>query len=103
MEVKIRQDMEKNFPAGTYDARVFGNVAYSNPRIVELQRKMTESIRRNAEWFAAFREKYDYPLPYHPNLGLSTDEYKEFLLITGHPQTHMTCPRRVCVYGSVFV
>ena len=97
INIKARQDLEKYFLTGSYDVKVFGNVAYTNPRIVELQKKMADAIRQHSEWFAEYRQKFDFPLPYHPNLGLSPEEYKEYLILTSKskPELQLTGVEKV--------
>lgn len=79
MEFKIRNDLQSCFQTMTYKAQVYGNVAYSDPRLLELQKRMTEAVKQKSAWFKEYKQMYGQPVPYHPNLGLSQDEYKELL------------------------
>jgi hypothetical protein len=78
----IKQDLLNYLPEGKFDVGVYGEVAYDDPRLVELQTKMVEALRKNAEWFADYKQNNDLPLPYHVNLGLTPFEYKEFLVLS---------------------
>lgn len=78
----IQEDVMKILPAGKYDAQIYGQVAYGSPRLVALQKKMTEAIQKNAQWFAEYKAQNSLPLPYHPNLGLSPGEYKELIILS---------------------
>jgi hypothetical protein len=78
----LQEEVMKILPAGKYDAQIFGQVAYGSPRLVALQKKMTEAIQKNAQWFADYKAQNSLPLPYHPNLGLSPGEYRELILLS---------------------
>jgi hypothetical protein len=78
----LQEEVMKILPAGKCDAQIFGQVAYGSPRLVALQKKMTEAIQKNAQWFAEYKAQNSLPLPYHPNLGLSPREYNEMILLS---------------------
>jgi hypothetical protein len=78
----ITQDLLSYLPEGKFDVQVFGEVSYGDPMLVTLQKKMTEAIQKNAEWFAEYRKNNSLPLPYHKNLGLTPAEYNEFLRLS---------------------
>lgn len=53
----------------------------SNPRQIELTRKLQSSIQNNWEWYQEHIKtaKKGKPLAYHPNMGITKEEYAEFL------------------------
>jgi hypothetical protein len=79
MEFKIRQDLKSCFQTMDYKAQVYGNVAYNDPRLLELQKIMTDAVKQKPAWFKEHKQMYGQPVPYHPNLGLSKEEYNELL------------------------
>ncbi|GAB5566122.1 MAG: hypothetical protein Wins2KO_31850 [Winogradskyella sp.] len=54
-----------------------------NPRQAELMAKFQKGIENNYEWFAENMQNVapGHPMPYHPNLGLSKEEYEEFQIL----------------------
>lgn len=75
----VEEDIRKILPSGKYRAQIFGQVLYDNSRFTALQKKMTAAVQENAEWFAEYKEKHELPLPYHQNMGLTLQEYKELI------------------------
>ena len=55
------------------------------PRALELFQQFQEAIGKDPEWLMAYvAEMADQkPLPYHPNFGLSEQEYREYLSLAG--------------------
>ncbi len=55
-----------------------------NPRQLELTQKIQSSLQNNWEWYQEYIKtvKKGEPLGYHPNLGISENEYEEFLKIS---------------------
>ena len=57
--------------------------AEDNLRFTELVQKLQVGISANQEWLSAYIIEYEgQTLPYHPNLGLSEDEYDEYLQLS---------------------
>lgn len=56
----------------------------SNPRQLELTRKIQSSLQNNWEWYQEYIKtaKKGEPLNYHPNMGITEKEYDEFLKIS---------------------
>lgn len=54
-----------------------------SPRQAELMVKFQKGIQNNYEWFAENMQKVapGQPMPYHPNLGLSKEEYEELQVL----------------------
>ena len=50
-------------------------------RTEELAAKMSQALATNQEWWMEYIKQHaaDYPLPYHANLGLTQEEYAEYL------------------------
>lgn len=59
-------------------------------RYTELNNKIKKSVAEHQEWFQKFlQENVDVsPLPYHENLGLTEDEYKEILTLNDKAKMH---------------
>jgi hypothetical protein len=55
------------------------------PRLVELKQKLEQAVRRDTVFFAEYlrRGKPDPngPLPYHPKMGITEEEYQELLTL----------------------
>ncbi|MBN1489867.1 MAG: hypothetical protein JXA69_08115 [Phycisphaerae bacterium] len=62
-------------------ARVSTYQPGGSPRIQELQDKIVASWRKRPQWLMSQMENAPDrgPLPYHPNHGLTEDEYREYL------------------------
>ena len=75
----VEEDIRAILPSGKYRAQIFGEVIYDNARFTELQKKMTESLREHADWFAEYKATHSLPLPHHPYMGLTLQEYKEMI------------------------
>jgi hypothetical protein len=41
--------------------------------------RMEATARRNSGWFQAYTHRYGRPLPYHPRLGVTKQEYQRYL------------------------
>ena len=73
-------DMDGYLPSPGKIEGHFMRVTYP-PRETELFKKMQAAISQDRQWFsdAIKNTKPGEPLPYDPKLGLTPDEYKEFL------------------------
>lgn len=74
-------DPSRLLAPGSLEVDVMG----PSPRFAELSLKFTSGIRKNPEWFLDFvrdRAEPGQPLPYHEKMGLSREEYNEFLALT---------------------
>lgn len=53
------------------------------PRLVELKQKLESAVRRDTLFFAEYLRRGkpdpDAPLPYHPRMGITEEEYEELL------------------------
>lgn len=50
-------------------------------RIEAIAGRMQSSARRNPAWFQAYTRRFPVaPLPWHPNLGVTREEYREYLI-----------------------
>jgi hypothetical protein len=78
----IQADINSLLLSGMISAEIMDGFI-QNPRQVELMMKFQEGIQKNYEWFMEEMKTVDQgkPMSYHPNLGLSEEEYKEFLSI----------------------
>jgi hypothetical protein len=47
-------------------------------RLAELVKRMEDSTAKNIEWWRQYRAQHKGTLPYHPNFGISEQEYEEF-------------------------
>jgi hypothetical protein len=76
----------------------FMKVGYS-PRAQELFAKMQAALNRNLEWLTDVRKnlKPGEPLPYDEKLGLTQDEYKEFLDLNKQAQLKEILTREIRV------
>jgi len=99
MDFKIRKDLESYFNTGIREAQIFGQVGFSNARLLELQKRMTNAINQNSAWFESYKKEFDLPLPYHPNFGLSAAEYTELLKLyeTNKPELQKTGTEKIDV------
>jgi hypothetical protein len=53
-----------------------------SPHLLEISAKMLKAAQQNKEWLVNYlksRSEPGKPLPYHPNLGVTEAEYREFL------------------------
>ncbi len=71
------------FPVGEHTADIMDSVVYPQ-RMVALTERFKESIALHQEWFMeAIGELQDgEPLAYHPNMGLTPEEYAEYRSLT---------------------
>jgi hypothetical protein len=68
-------------PVGSWSADVMEVVA--PPRLLELSQRFQSAARQDSAWFTAYIKTAPsgQPLPYHPRLGLTAGEYREFLAL----------------------
>ena len=52
------------------------------PELEALNNRMAAAVRANPAWFRVYAAENPGQLPYHPNLGLSEEEYRRFLALT---------------------
>ncbi|MHC8950450.1 hypothetical protein [Sphingobacterium hungaricum] len=75
----IQTDLKDWFSAGT----VLANVAEYTPtnRQLELTEKIKTALNDNLDWYYSYIKDVPpgEPMPYHENIGLSLEEYTEFL------------------------
>ena len=71
--------LSKVIPNGKTTVEVL-EVRYSE-RVEELALKMSRALATNQDWWVEYVKQHsgDYPLPYHPNSGLTQAEYAEYL------------------------
>lgn len=65
---------------GEYNAEVLD--LDTTPRLAALSEQMTTAMGQHGQWlkqYVAEKAEPDKPLPYHPNFGLTADEYRELL------------------------
>ena len=74
----VNQDIENLLYPGEYEAEVMDSIIRL-PREQELDARLTENIQDNYEWYNNYLQQHpgEYPLPYHPNFGISEAEYNE--------------------------
>ncbi|MCL4281818.1 MAG: hypothetical protein KJZ58_06095 [Flavobacteriales bacterium] len=67
------------FPVGRHTADIMDSVVYPE-RMVELGKRFQKSIAVHRDWFMqALAELQDgEPMAYHPNMGLTPEEYADF-------------------------
>lgn len=77
---------EEMLPIGTVniDLMAMGlQSAEDSDRLTELIDKLQLGIAANQDWLAEYVKEYEgKELPYHPNLGLSQEEYDEYLRLS---------------------
>ncbi len=75
---EIKNNLNNLLPNGKIVADVMTSVKQSKRR-EELSEKSLAGIQQNYEWFIDYMKSYPdgKPKPYHPNLGVTEDEYKE--------------------------
>lgn len=70
---------ERYLPSGTVTAGIY--TLRTPQRGEELAAKTKAAVLENAEWFRTFRAEHKGPLPYDSRLGLTEEEYGEFLAL----------------------
>jgi hypothetical protein len=68
--------------AGRIPGRII-NVAVPD-KVVEYTKTMQAAVARNPDWWSAYVKQSmptEGPLPYHPNFGLTEEQYKEYLAL----------------------
>jgi hypothetical protein len=65
---------------GTHQAQAM--VLAPPPELEALNNRMAAAVRANPAWFRIYATENPGQLPYHPNLGLSEEEYRRFLALT---------------------
>ena len=78
-----KNDLPIIFESQTVTADIMDGIK-SNPRQLELTKKIQSSLQNNWEWYQEYIKtiKKGEPLGYHPNLGITEKEYDEFLKIS---------------------
>ncbi len=74
-------------PEGTVNADILA--VRIPPRAEELAEKMRNAFREKPEWLADYIKRNAQPgkpLPYHPNFGVTKDEYDELLQLSKKPR-----------------
>jgi hypothetical protein len=76
----IAADLKMLLPEGKHLADMMDGVK-QNPRQASLSKKLQDSIQANYEWFADFLKTVPdgEPMPYHPKLGITQEEYEELM------------------------
>ncbi len=76
---KVENDINKFFSENSVVADIMDGIK-QNPKQAELTAKFQAGIRENQEWFMVYIKTVPEgePMPYHPNLGMTNDEYNEF-------------------------
>ena len=56
-------------------------VLQTNPELIPIAKKLSRAVARHRKWFTAFVAKLQpgQIMPYHPNLGISKQEYDKFV------------------------
>ncbi len=74
----IKTDLNNLLQNGHFSADIMDGVKQS-PRQQELTLKFQQGVQNNYEWFVEQLKTVESgkPMPYHPNLGLTEDEYIE--------------------------
>ena len=74
--------LEEMLPTGTVNVELMAmglQSAEDSDRLTELIDKLQLGIAANQDWLADYLKEYEgKELPYHPNLGLSQEEYEEY-------------------------
>ncbi len=68
---------------GIWPADIMSDV--KNPeKFMPLAQKFAEAVQKNREWYLDYVKMHQHtkPLPYHPNLGVTQQEYEEFRKLT---------------------
>lgn len=75
----IKEDLHYLLQKGKFTADIMDGIKQS-PRQAELNLKFQQAIQNNYEWFVEYLKTFEHgtPMPYHPNLGLTEKEFKEF-------------------------
>lgn len=75
----ITKDVNNLLSPGNVTADIMTGIKQSK-RQAQLMEKFKLGITTNHEWFTGYTKKYEKvkPVPYHPNFGLTEDEYLEF-------------------------
>lgn len=84
-------DLSNIFKSQTITADIMDGIK-SNPRQLELTRKLQSSIQNNWEWYQEHIKtaKKGEPLAYHPNMGITEEEYAEFLKLVNDIEVEST-------------
>lgn len=74
----IQSDLNALLPSGQIEVDIMDQVK-QNQRQVILTQKFQQAIKSNSEWFFDYVKKtpQGQPIGYHPNLGMTEEEYKE--------------------------
>lgn len=81
---KLTYDVVKDIPLllkeGKHEVHIMDGVQLS-PRVSEIQAKMDSAIKNNYEWFTEYvsNAKQGEILAYHENLGVTKEEYEEYV------------------------
>ena len=65
---------------GIYQAQAV--VSAPSPELEALTNRITAAARANPAWFRIYGAEHPGEVPYPPNLGLSEEEYRRFLVLT---------------------
>ncbi|MDF3001823.1 MAG: hypothetical protein K0Q48_1942 [Bacillota bacterium] len=80
--------LEEMLPIGTVNVDLMAmglQNAEDSDRLTELMDKLQIGIAANPDWLSDYVQEYEgKPLPYHPNFGLSQEEYEEYLSLSDH-------------------
>ncbi len=84
-------DLSNIFKSQTINADIMDGIK-SNPRQLELTHKLQSSIQKNWEWYQEYIKtaKKGEPLAYHPNMGITEEEYAEFLKLANDVEVEST-------------
>jgi hypothetical protein len=77
-------DLKILIPEGDFTVDIIDRVI-QNPRYQELQNKLVAAINRNKDWFLEQQKlagQTSEPMPYHPNFGMTEEEYAELITLT---------------------
>lgn len=90
-EIKGASDtipLEEMLPIGTINVELMAmglQNAEDSDRLTQLMDKLQIGIAANPDWLTEYVKEYEgKELPYHPNFGLSQEEYDEYLGLSDH-------------------
>ncbi|WP_298519470.1 hypothetical protein [uncultured Kordia sp.] len=87
----VQADITRLLSNASYEVDIMDGIK-SQSRQTELTFKLQQEIMKNYEWFTEYMKTVPkgQPMPYHPKLGLTKEEYEEFLKLVKNVEVMST-------------
>jgi hypothetical protein len=100
----IEKDLRLLLPIGTVKADIMDGVRHY-PRQIELSTKLMSAVKQNNAWFVDYMKAVPQgqPMPYHVNLGVTKEEYAEFIDLMNNIEVVSTGTEQISIQTKDYI